>query len=75
MGLYKYTSNKDPQDGTAEIRLPGRDPVPVGGQIELSEEEHDLLKSRLNLRAVEADSTEQGDTKGTTPESREGGDK
>lgn len=62
--LYKYTSNKDPLDGTEEIRLPGREPVSVGGEIELSEEEHDLLKDRLNLRAVasESDEEKQGET-------------
>jgi hypothetical protein len=52
MARYKYTSNKDPMDGTEEIRLPDREPVAKGGEIELSEEEHALLKQRLNLREV-----------------------
>jgi hypothetical protein len=60
MALYKYTSNKDPLDGTEEIRLPGREPVSVGGEVELSEEEHGLLKERLNLRKVEGSADEQG---------------
>lgn len=51
--LYRYTSNKDPLDGTEEIRLPGREPVSKGGEIELSDEEHELLKDRLNLRKVD----------------------
>jgi hypothetical protein len=55
MGRYKYTSNKDPLDGTEEIRLEGRDPVRVGGEVELTDAEYDLLKGRLNLRKVESD--------------------
>lgn len=47
---YKYTSNKDSTDGTEEIRLPGREPVRQGEEIELTEAEHELLKGRLNLR-------------------------
>jgi hypothetical protein len=76
MALYKYTSNKDPLDGTEEIRLPGREPVSKGGEVELSESEHDLLKERLNLRKVESDDSdseqEQGasSTEGTKPESK-----
>jgi hypothetical protein len=64
MALYKYTSNKDPLDGTEEIRLPGREPVSVGGEVELSEDEHEVLKDRLNLRKVsESESdAEQGDS-------------
>jgi hypothetical protein len=63
MALYKYTSNKDPLDGTEQIRLPGREPVPVGGEIELSEDEHEVLKERLNLRKVSESDDEQGDSK------------
>ncbi len=77
MGLYKYVTNNDPQDGTAEIRLPGRNPVPVGGEVELSKEEYDLLKTRLNLRAVGTEKG-QGNQKGEeSPVSagREGGEK
>jgi hypothetical protein len=71
MALYKYTSNKDPLDGTEEIRLPGREPVSVGGEIELSEDEHEVLKDRLNLRKVsESESdAEQGDS--TTEDAQE----
>lgn len=70
MALYKYTSNKDPLDGTEEIRLPGREPVSQGEEVELSDAEHDLLKERLNLRKV--DSTEQGasSTEGEAPEKK-----
>lgn len=57
---YKYTSNKDSNDGTEEIRLPGREPVRQGEEIELTEAEHDLLKGRLNLRES---SSAEGDSK------------
>jgi len=58
---YKYVSNKDGADATEEIRLPGKDPVRVGGEVELTEAEHDLLSNTLNLRAVSAD--KQGEAK------------
>jgi hypothetical protein len=50
MALYKYTSNKDPQDGTEEIGVPGGPLVPLGGEIELTDEEYDQFKGRFNLR-------------------------
>lgn len=56
--VYKYTSNKDPMDGTEEIRLEGRAPVPMGGEVELTEEEHKVLSQRLNLRKVQSDESE-----------------
>lgn len=59
---YKYTSNKDPLDGTEEIRLPGRKPVAQGGTVVLTDEEHEVLKQRLNLRAVESDDDKQGES-------------
>lgn len=59
--IYKYTSNKDHTDGTEEIRLPGREPVRKGGEVELTSDEYELLKGRLNLHEVDsAPSSGQG---------------
>lgn len=68
---YKYTSNKDSQDGTEEIRLPGREPVTKGGEVELTEAEHAQLSERLNLREVKED-TGAEDSKPGAGESAQG---
>lgn len=63
MKEYKYLSNKDANDGTELIRLEGRDEsVSQGGTVKLTEKEHELLKERFNLRAVDSDPEEQGET-------------
>jgi hypothetical protein len=76
MGLYKYVSNRDSRDGTAEIRLEGRDPVPMGGQVELNDEELALLSDRLNLQPVEGQAQGQGNVAGAVqaPVDRGGGE-
>ena len=59
MALYKYVSNKDAQDGTEELGLPGSDVlVPLGGEIELTDAEYDQYKQRFNLRKA-GDSDEE----------------
>jgi len=71
MALYKYTSNKSVLDNTEEIRLEGREPVRQGGEVELSDEEHDALKGTLNLRKVDESDSKEG-VEGSKEETREG---
>lgn len=59
MTKYIYVGNKDPQDGTTTVSLPGEEPVSQGGEISLTKAEHELLSARIDLKKVE---TEQGDS-------------
>lgn len=64
MPVYEYKGNKRADDYTVEIVPDPKDPdrkVGVGGQIELSEEEAESLRSYFNLREVK-DSEESGDS-------------
>ena len=63
MTKYVYVSNKDPQDATEFVGLPGEEPVPQGGEISLTKAEHELLSARINFEKVGGeDKTEQGDS-------------
>ena len=51
--LYRYTSNKDPNNGTETIIVEDangeRATVPRGGEVELTEDQATDLRSRFNL--------------------------
>ena len=65
MDLYRYTSNKDPQDGTTVI-VPDPDDrerlVHQGGEIELSEDEAKRLRERFNLTKVSEEEVQRRET-------------
>lgn len=67
MTKYVYVSNKDPQDGTTTVGLPGEEPVSQGEEISLTKAEYELLSDRINLKKVE---TEQGDSSTEDDEDR-----
>lgn len=53
MPRYKYTSNKDSQDGTEVVVLKNGERLKQGDEAELTEEEAAELRGRFNLREVE----------------------
>lgn len=59
MAKYKYTSNKDSQDGTEVIVLESGEELKIGGEAELEEAELEALRARFNLREVDGGDSEE----------------
>jgi hypothetical protein len=71
MARYKWTSNKDSQDGTEIIVLESGEKLRLNEEAELSEEEVSQLRQRHNLREVDSQPSDAGAEAGASEESSE----